>query len=495
MARQSVILGFVAVGSFATSAVAAAPTTCDKVAKGIEKTVRFVNDKFLAKLKLTGSTSLGPATLRAESRPPTIKATASASGNKINVTLEFTKGTADVTASATGLSARAHLEYPASVPKKETFWFLCPNLDCDKLFGAKVDGRPILQYIKDRLNRFVSTLPTKIEDKKSGFSLTLRWPELKTLSYNERTNIISVETTKWGLTAVAYTVRVKGAGKAVDDLWNKVKENFDTDLSRVNLKLDANWGPIRLEIPCALKEDKPVKPDDDGGKEDPPVKCGSSMPGFIEFDFDKDNVDERKNRGELPAFERMVKSLEPGNSVQVIAHTDCVGNFIYNVDLSERRARSVMNWLVPQIKTRAVAGATVYEARSFTAPRIRKCGATSMNAECKSFSAKPNDPCLSENRRVEVVTKCSDTPPRGFDGSHGHKAYVDVGEAKLWGLFGSQQISKHGKCTPVLVRYGLIAIDVTKATGGDWGRVEVGGRVGYMKRTDFKLGEPASCRR
>jgi outer membrane protein OmpA-like peptidoglycan-associated protein len=61
------------------------------------------------------------------------------------------------------------------------------------------------------------------------------------------------------------------------------------------------------------------------------------------FDFDKSEI--RKDAAEELAKAATIIRGYPGANVRVIGHTDSKGKEDYNQKLSERRARSVVNWL------------------------------------------------------------------------------------------------------------------------------------------------------
>jgi outer membrane protein OmpA-like peptidoglycan-associated protein len=68
----------------------------------------------------------------------------------------------------------------------------------------------------------------------------------------------------------------------------------------------------------------------------------------VNFDFDKDDI--RPDAAPIldEAATLLADALRdcPGNRVSVEGHTDAVGTDAYNQDLSERRARSVADYLV-----------------------------------------------------------------------------------------------------------------------------------------------------
>ncbi|MES2444602.1 MAG: OmpA family protein [Pseudomonadota bacterium] len=70
------------------------------------------------------------------------------------------------------------------------------------------------------------------------------------------------------------------------------------------------------------------------------------LPGDVTFAFDKADIRPRFY-GVLSAFAQTMRNY-PGTDVEVIGHTDAVGSDAYNLGLSERRGRSVAEFLVAQ---------------------------------------------------------------------------------------------------------------------------------------------------
>ncbi len=69
-----------------------------------------------------------------------------------------------------------------------------------------------------------------------------------------------------------------------------------------------------------------------------------ALSGDILFDFDKDTL----RPDAFPTLKKVAEVLSqyPGAPVVIEGHTDSKGKETYNQDLSERRARSVKDWLV-----------------------------------------------------------------------------------------------------------------------------------------------------
>lgn len=68
------------------------------------------------------------------------------------------------------------------------------------------------------------------------------------------------------------------------------------------------------------------------------------LPGDVTFAFDKSDIRPRFY-GVLSAFAQTMRNY-PGTDVEVVGHTDAVGSDAYNLKLSERRGRSVADFLV-----------------------------------------------------------------------------------------------------------------------------------------------------
>ncbi len=66
----------------------------------------------------------------------------------------------------------------------------------------------------------------------------------------------------------------------------------------------------------------------------------------IQFEFDKDEITPESDQTLILIANLLIKN--PRLKVIVLAHTDSVGTSEYNLDLSERRARSVKSFLVKQ---------------------------------------------------------------------------------------------------------------------------------------------------
>jgi OOP family OmpA-OmpF porin len=81
----------------------------------------------------------------------------------------------------------------------------------------------------------------------------------------------------------------------------------------------------------------------------PPAMTGAELnvPGSIEFEVDQDTL--KNNQATASCLQAMVVILQNAKNLQKIrveGHTDSDGNFQHNLELSERRAGTVIRWLV-----------------------------------------------------------------------------------------------------------------------------------------------------
>ena len=68
------------------------------------------------------------------------------------------------------------------------------------------------------------------------------------------------------------------------------------------------------------------------------------LPADVTFAFDKSDI-RPQFYGALAAFARSLDAY-PASDVEIVGHTDAVGSDAYNLALSERRGRSVADFLV-----------------------------------------------------------------------------------------------------------------------------------------------------
>ena len=102
----------------------------------------------------------------------------------------------------------------------------------------------------------------------------------------------------------------------------------------------------------------------------------------IEFDFDR--ADLRPQNRELLSRIAGILLTSPGLSIYVYGHTDDVGSDVYNLDLSERRARAVTDYLIEAGIDPRIISATGYGKSS---PRV----------------AETTSEARAKNRRVEIA--------------------------------------------------------------------------------------------
>lgn len=110
------------------------------------------------------------------------------------------------------------------------------------------------------------------------------------------------------------------------------------------------------------------------------------------FGFDKASVDDLSAEGRLH-LDALAQAINEGQknikAIELIGHTDRIGNKIYNQQLSENRATSVMHYL---------------ESRGVQVP-MSALGAGSENpvtTECTNIRGNALISCLQPDRRVEV---------------------------------------------------------------------------------------------
>ena len=118
---------------------------------------------------------------------------------------------------------------------------------------------------------------------------------------------------------------------------------------------------------------------------DPPPACSWVVPGDVLFDIGDAVL------REPGAVDRVAVELAGSAQVQVVGHTDSTGSDEANVELSERRARSVADRLI-------VGGVS--------AERVTVAGKGEGEPRADETGADP-DAARSLNRRVEIVGVCS----------------------------------------------------------------------------------------
>ena len=110
----------------------------------------------------------------------------------------------------------------------------------------------------------------------------------------------------------------------------------------------------------------------------------ASLNLYINFEYDSDAL----KQDALIVLDRLAEALGDGRlsdrDFLVAGHTDAVGSDAYNQSLSERRARSVKDYLVQKHR---VSGSRLID-KGFGESRL----------------LDPNDPTDGSNRRVQIVT-------------------------------------------------------------------------------------------
>ncbi len=74
-------------------------------------------------------------------------------------------------------------------------------------------------------------------------------------------------------------------------------------------------------------------------------KCEIQILDKVEFKYDSDEIDEKKSKPVLDAVAEVLKSNPWILKIEVQGHTDADGTDKYNLDLSQRRSQSVLNYL------------------------------------------------------------------------------------------------------------------------------------------------------
>ncbi len=107
------------------------------------------------------------------------------------------------------------------------------------------------------------------------------------------------------------------------------------------------------------------------------------------FDFDK--ADLRPEAAETLAKVAVVIRSQPGSRVRVVGHTDSKGSHSYNLELSQRRAQSLVKWLKDQ-------------DRLTTTPfEVKGLGDTSPVAPNNRPDGSDDPKGRQRNRRVEIT--------------------------------------------------------------------------------------------
>ncbi|MEC4027957.1 OmpA family protein [Myroides odoratimimus] len=115
-----------------------------------------------------------------------------------------------------------------------------------------------------------------------------------------------------------------------------VADKYNTE--EVSVQLDAVAGGVKKQDIPLEKTEKPIAKDDDLFKK---LKLNP-----IYFDFDKSNI-RRDASIELMKVVEVLKEY-PTMKIDVRSHTDSRGNDDYNLRLSDRRAKSTVQWIISQ---------------------------------------------------------------------------------------------------------------------------------------------------
>ena len=124
----------------------------------------------------------------------------------------------------------------------------------------------------------------------------------------------------------------------------------------------------------------PIKPDDLSLQKLEPGK--NILLKNIYFEFDKDELMPR-SYVELNKLLKLMRD-NPKLSIEIVGHTDALGDDIYNLDLSRRRAQAVMNFL---------------QDNKVSKNRLRSKG----EGEVKPIAGNETEEGRAQNRRVEFI--------------------------------------------------------------------------------------------
>ena len=124
----------------------------------------------------------------------------------------------------------------------------------------------------------------------------------------------------------------------------------------------------------------PVKPDDLSRQKLEPGKIIQLK--NIYFEFDKDELMPRS----FVELNKLLKIMRenPKLVIEIMGHTDALGDDVYNLDLSRRRALAVVNFLLEN---------------KINKSRLRSHG----EGETKPIASNDTDEGRAQNRRVEFV--------------------------------------------------------------------------------------------
>lgn len=189
--------------------------------------------------------------------------------------------------------------------------------------------------------------------------------------------------------AKSYTwTKISGLFKADKEYEYLLLGNFDKDedtrAKRPAVSEPHNYGYYYIDDVLVKKAPPyltvPVKPDDLTRQTFVPGKVFTLK--NIYFEFDKDELMPR-SFVELNKLLQVLRS-QPGLSIEVVGHTDNIGDDQYNLELSRRRAAAVVNFLIENKIARN---------------RLRSNG----HGESKPVADNNSDAGRAQNRRVEFV--------------------------------------------------------------------------------------------
>lgn len=166
-----------------------------------------------------------------------------------------------------------------------------------------------------------------------------------------------------GQAALAELVRIAGCGFAGNAEDIASERNFDEFTKAVFLAKDIP-PPVEPVVPPPVIPAPPIDGDDDqDGVPNSKDKCPKTPRGAtvnqvgcwiiegIKFDFDKSNIKPQY----FPKLNHVIDVIRnnPGLTIEIQGHTDNYGTAAYNLPLSERRAKSVKDYLSTRIGNNA----------------------------------------------------------------------------------------------------------------------------------------------
>jgi outer membrane protein OmpA-like peptidoglycan-associated protein len=272
---------------------------------------------------------------------------------------------------------------PSTKPSDLEFEVGCP-IDCPALINARVShdklgNAPVLKLIAEHFAReVIKKLPPTL--RFGDVRIGIDWPKV---TVAPEPSSVKVTLSDWRINSAEY---------------KKYKVAFPK-----RLKFASVSGTLRCPATPIEKKDPP--------KNEPPtdteLTCGTELPVQILFDSDKHEINRNLsgNGAKLDELVELVKKIPASDcAVRVVGHTDCQGAYDYNLNLSRNRAESVMGFL-----RQRVGGALRLrsEGKAWTDPAEATCAEypkVPMNADCNKKGPRSTDPCLSKNRRTELIT-------------------------------------------------------------------------------------------